>query len=101
MKEDLDWLWDNINRIYVEKGENYECRIKDLSIISNDNYFDCIIENNYNFRISIEYSFTGNYKIDFKPYNYGNVKYGDQLKIDFYISKLIPIFRDYKINDII
>jgi hypothetical protein len=94
MKEKLQWLWDNIMSIYIDKGLDYRSKVDSLLIISNDNYFECVVESDYNFKISIEYSFNGEPKIYFEPYN----TYND---IDFYIDKLKPIFREYKINDIL
>lgn len=107
MKEKLKWLWDNIESIYIDKGIDYtteltvyvpRCKVNNLLIISNDgyfdNYFECVVENDYNFKISIEYSFTNESRIYFEPYNISN-------DIDFYIDKLKPIFREYKINYIL
>lgn len=94
MKEKLQWLWDNITSIYLEKGVDYRCKVDNLLIISNDNYFECVVDNDYNFKISIEHSFTNEPRIYFEAYN----TYND---IDFYIDKLKPIFREYKINDIL
>jgi hypothetical protein len=96
MKDKLDWLWDNIMSIYIDKGVDYKCHIDNLIIISNDNYFECVIDNDYNFKISIEYSFTSEPKIYFETYNY-NINNN----IDFYIEKLKPTFRNYKINEVI
>lgn len=97
MKDKLDWLWNNIMSIYLDKGVDFRCKVNGLLIISNDNYFECVIENDYNFKISIEYSFNGEPKIYFNPYNDGNQ---DNIS-EFYIDKLKPIFRDYKIKQII
>lgn len=94
MKEKLEWLWNNIMSIYIDKGVDYRCKVDNLLIMSNDNYFECVVDNDYNFKISIEYSYFGEPKIYFEPYN----TYND---IYFYISKLKPIFRNYKINEII
>jgi hypothetical protein len=94
MKEKLKWLWDNIMSIYIDKGVDYRCHIDNLLIISNDNYFECVVDNDYTFKISIEYSFNNESIIYFEPYNTNN-------NIDFYIEKLKPTFRNYKINEVI
>lgn len=94
MREKLEWLWNNIMSIYIDKGVDYRCKVDNLLIISNDNYFECVVENDYTFKISIEYSFFSEPKIYFEPYN----TYND---IDFFIKRLKPIFREYKINDIL
>jgi len=99
MKDKLDWLWDNIMSIYIDKGVDYICHIDNLLIISNDNYFECVVDNDYNFKISIEYSFTSDTKIYFEPYNIPDSDKNNN--IDFYIEKLKPTFRNYKINEVI
>jgi len=82
MKDKLDWIWNNIMSIYIDKGVDYRCHVDNLLIISNDNYFECVVDD-YKFKISIEYSFTSETKIHFEPYNINN-------NIDFYIEKLKP-----------
>lgn len=98
MKEKLEWLWNNIMPIYIDKGVDYRCKVDNLLIISNDNYFECIVDNDFSFKISIEYSYFSDPKIYFEPYNTSEVW---STKIDFYIDRLKPIFREYKINDIL
>lgn len=99
MREKLEWLWNNIMSIYIDKGVDYRCKVDNLLIISNDNYFECLVENDYTFKISIEYSFFSEPKIYFKSYN-GDFKTNYE-EIDFFIKRLKPIFREYKINDIL
>jgi hypothetical protein len=93
MVEKLDWLWENISGIYIEFGLDYICNIEGLTIISNDNYFDCTI-NGDSFRISIEHSIFGKSKIYFTQWEVGKDP-------DFFIQRLRPIVRNWKINSII
>ena len=100
------WIWDNIMSIYMNKGENYSVNTKSIFIKSHDNYFIVKFKESnmiYEFRISIEHSF-------FKDTEYihtcrsnviDTVFYNQEQIVDFYVNKLKPIFRDYKLEEII
>lgn len=98
-RKKLEFLWENISNIYLNKGSNYKCSFEDLYIESDDNYYYCEIYNPplgdkiLEFKIFIEHSLTSEVELYFEEYS-------DE-SLDHYIEKLKPIFRDYKISEIV
>jgi len=92
------WIWDNIMDIYLKMGKDYTH--KDIiEITSYDNHFKCSLfdgGNIFRFKISIEYSFFSDTKYLFEIQN--NIT---ETNIDFYVEKLKPIFREYKLKELL
>lgn len=94
-QEKLKWIWDNINSIYLKLGTEkyYIAEFKNITILSNDNYFKCRIKTHYGslvFTIEVEYSLVSYSRYFIHTTNFENV--------DDIIKTLIPIFRDFKIE---
>lgn len=86
-------VFHSINQMYLKLGKNYRLKYLNLSVLSDDNHFFCIIllDRNIYFYIEVEYSLAGEsiYKLT-----------GDTSNQE--ISKhLLPIFRDFKLNYIL
>jgi hypothetical protein len=106
------WIWDNIMDIYLKGSNNYKHK-NTIEIISHDNYFICSLFNNdevFRFKISIKYSPFGDTTYLFEIQNKmqkillpdeTNIDFVWTLNIDFYVEKLKPIFREYKLKELL
>jgi hypothetical protein len=95
------WIWDNIMSIYLNKGENYSVNTKSIFIKSHDNYFIVKFKESdmrYEFKISIEHSF---FKDTQYTFNSTVLFSNKEQEINCFIEKLKPIFRDYKLEELI
>ena len=103
------WIWDNIMDIYLKESNNY-IHNDIIEITSHDNYFKCTLFDDgvvFRFKISIQHSPFSDTKYLFEvqnnilyPWLVGNRSFSSS-NIDFYVKKLKPIFREYKLKELL
>jgi hypothetical protein len=87
------WIWDNIMDIYLKMGKDYTHN-DDIIIVSHDDYFRIYLNDQvHRFKISIQHSLFSETRYLFECEN--------DLDIDFYVERLKPIFREYKLKELL
>jgi hypothetical protein len=93
-----EWIWSNIMDIYLDVGSNYFAVFGDLTIYSNDNYFECSISGMDNhFRV---YMSRGLGSCSYEVFYNAGVSNVWHTR-GSYIDRLKVIFRDYKLSKLV
>lgn len=97
------WLFDNIMLIYLDLGKDYRVELENISIISEDNYFQVWLKSSMPillFKIEVNYSFFKDPEYKFETIRV--IKTGlSKPPLEFACDFIKPIVRDFKLNKLL
>jgi hypothetical protein len=109
------WLFDNIMLLYSDLGKDYQVELENISIISEDNYFQVWLKSSIPillFKIEVNYSFFKDPEYKFEPIRViktglskhcmktrSSVVFSSPLEFAYDFIK--PIVRDFKLNKLL
>jgi hypothetical protein len=97
------WLFDNIMLLYSDLGKDYRVELENISIISEDNYFQVWLKSSIPillFKIEVNYSFFKDPEYKFETIRV--IKSGlSKPPLEFAYDFIKPIVRDFKLNKLL